>query len=338
MGGKKTTIKDVAKEAGVSISVVSYILNNTPGQSFPDETRKKIIDIAKKMQYTPSYFAKGMRSRKSMNIGIVLFWAIGDTIVNEFLLGVSKITEQFDYNIVLCIPSEKKNEFNYADIYRQQQIDGIIFISPFSTERNYSEEMHINLIKEAKIPAVIVNGITNDESLNYIYIDFYSSTYLATKYLAEYGHKKIAYLLPSQLETTYIQVNERRNGFNDAIKSLGAKGEIIDSNNLEELAKNIKNGSGPTAIVLNKINYAKEFYTQMQEFGIRIPEDISVIAASDDNTAEYFNKPLTTVKIPLREMGETGAKVLFDILNNDDSKLRLKLANSIVERGSCKKI
>ena len=126
---KKATIKDVAKEAGVSISVVSYILNNTPGQSFTDETRKRVISAAKKLNYTPNYIAKGMRSRRSMNIGIVLYWNISDVIVNEMLKGISKITEKYDYNIVLCLPSENKNQFSYIDAFKQRQVDGIIFVS-----------------------------------------------------------------------------------------------------------------------------------------------------------------------------------------------------------------
>ena len=336
MNGKKTTIKDVAKKAGVSISVVSYILNDTPGQSFPEETREKIIKIAQELEYTPSYFAKGMRNRKSNNIGVVLFWRIGDTVASEVLLGISKITEKYDNNIVLCIPSEKKNEFNYAALYKQRQIDGILFISPFSAEKNYDEEKHIKLIKDEKIPAVIINGITKDESLNYIYIDFYNSTNMATRYLAECGHKKIAYFMPSKHETAITQVNERLYGFHDAIKSLDTvEGTIVDSEDLDKLAKRIIGGDGPTAVVLNKIGYAKKFYDGMKKYGVRIPEDLSVIAASDDITADYFDKPLTTVKIPLSEIGETGANLLFDILNGENNKQQLKLKNYIIERKSC---
>lgn len=337
MKKKKATIKDVAEKAGVSISVVSYILNNTPGQSFLDETRKRVIDAARELNYTPNYIAKGMRSSKAMNIGIVLFWNISDSIFNQILIGISKITRQYEYNIILIIPDKKENEFDYINIYKKRQIDGVIIVSPFGKEGGFDETEHVRLIKDENIPAVIINGSTADASLNYIYIDFYNTTYMAANYLMEAGHKNIAYLMPDESESSLLQRNERLQGFNDAINgAAGVNKSFITTASLYDFVKDIKRGSGPAAVVLNKMNYAGDFYKAMFKNNIGIPNDISVIAASDDHYADYFYTPLTSVKIPLEDIGEVGAKTLFDILDGKDYKVKIKLANSIIERESCR--
>jgi DNA-binding LacI/PurR family transcriptional regulator len=99
-----------------------------------------------------------MRSSKAMNIGIVLFWNISDSIFNQILIGISKITRQYEYNIILIIPDKKENEFDYINIYKKRQIDGVIIVSPFGKEGGFDETEHVRLIKDENIPAVIING------------------------------------------------------------------------------------------------------------------------------------------------------------------------------------
>ena len=84
-----------------------------------------------------------------MNIGIVLFWNISDSIFNQILIGISKITRQYEYNIILIIPDKKENEFDYINIYKKRQIDGVI-VSPFGKEGGFDETEHVRLIKDRK--------------------------------------------------------------------------------------------------------------------------------------------------------------------------------------------
>ncbi len=338
---KRATIKDVAKKAGVSISVVSYVLNDTPGQSIPQATRDKIFKAAEELKYTPNAIARGMRIKKSMAIGVVSFWSITDYAFNEILSGISKIADENNYTIVLCNLNSPGKDFNYAELFRGQQIDGIIFISPHELRKEFDEKTHIGYIKDNRIPAVIINGYTNDEALSYIFIDYYHSTYIATEHMAELGHKAIGYLLPDSAEMSMKQAGERYKGYMAALKDLGIiKDEtlIFNMNTASKIVDKIAVGKGPTAIVANKTNYAQRFISLLIERGIKVPQDVSIIAANTEPYSHMLYPPLSTVKLPLSEIGEKGAEILMESVKGKVIQTKMKLPNKICERQSCMRI
>ena len=99
---KTATIKDVAKEAGVSISVVSYVMNNNPNVSISKETREKVLRAAKKLNYTPNSIARSMRTKKSMIIGLATFWDISDSVFTDILKGVDSVAGKYGYSVTYC--------------------------------------------------------------------------------------------------------------------------------------------------------------------------------------------------------------------------------------------
>jgi LacI family transcriptional regulator len=181
---KRPTIKDVAQKAGVSISVVSYVLNETPGQTIPEPTRTKIKNAAEELNYKPNAIARGMRTKKSLSIALVSFWDVTLPVVNQVFNGILKTTDTIDYNVLFCnlaySDDIQKNEFRYVDLFNSQMIDGVLLFSPFELTHGFNEHIHVEKIKANNIPAVIMNGYTHDKLLNYVYLDYHNTSLLNT--------------------------------------------------------------------------------------------------------------------------------------------------------------
>lgn len=341
MKKKRSTIKDVAALAGVSISVVSYVLNNTPGRTVTYETKQRILNAANELEYAPDSIARGMRTKRTMALGLVSFWKVNTPVFIDILDGVTNMAGQNGYRIVLCGLYKGQNEFEYADLYRARSLDGIILVSPPDGFREAFDEMkHINMIKKYNIPSVIINGYTLVEDINYIYIDYYEAAYLATKKLIELGHRKIAYLLPEKSQICSIWSEQRLKGYLDALIHNGIQDsyDIYNFEEMEELLDKIKERKGPTGVVINKSNYAHAFFVSAFERNINIPGEVSIIAANTEPYNDYMIPPITSIELPLYNMGSQAVKTLMDKIKGEANGLKIKLPNSIKEGKSCKKV
>jgi len=338
MISKRSTIKDVSAEAGVSISVVSYVLNNTPGKTIPERTREKVMKAAESLDYTPNAIARGMRMKKSMTIGLVSFWEVTDTLFIETLSGLSNICSKNGYNILISHAKATNSVDGYLDLMKRQQIDGIVFISPHQGVQGFDEHFHVQEIKKYQIPAVILNGYTSDKDLNFIYMDYHSTTKSAVEYLVSLGHKDIAYLQPDAIEAGYIQTTERLRGFKEALVSKKLRfqeSNIFNLDNMLPMIKALKAGLGPTGIVANKSSYAYDLIVALRKEGIEVPKDVSVIAANTEPYAPYIFPPLTTVGFSFKDMGQMAAELIFQNINEKTAPVQIKIGCKINELESC---
>jgi LacI family transcriptional regulator len=338
MPAKRTTIKDVAKLAEVSIGVVSFVLNNTPGQSIPEGTRQRIIEAARQLNYTPNAIARGMRTKQSKAIGLVSFWDITEHAFIEILNGVYSVADRNDYTVVLCNLKQRNEKFNYIELFNRQQVDGIIFISPYNLQKNFCEIEHVNSLIEHGIPSVVLYGHTNHEGMNYINVNHYSTTYQAAKYLLKLEHKKIGYILPSDNEAQDA-ATRRFQGFVDALGEYAIEVDrryIFKLEDTDRIIKMICNNEGPSGIVAYKCDYAQRFLGTMISAGISVPEQISLIAANNEPYARYLYPPLTTVQIPFSEMGEKAAELLLNNFNNKIIQSISEVEGKLCIRDSCK--
>ena len=165
---RSVTIKDVAREAGVSISVVSYVLNNNPNVSISDKTRTKVLDAAKKLNYRTNSFARGMRTKKAMMICLASFWDVSDSVFTDVLKAVDFIAEENHYSVIYCNITNRASGQKIIDLYKQGQIDGVILLLHVDPIEYFSEADFIQDIKQNHVPTVIINGSTEDPDLNYI--------------------------------------------------------------------------------------------------------------------------------------------------------------------------
>lgn len=338
---KAATIKDVAKEAGISISVVSYVLNNNQNVSISEETRTRVINAAKNLNYTPNRIARGMRTNKSMVIGLATFWNVSDSVFTETLKGIDGVAEKQGYSVTYCNLKNNPGGLKIAELYNQRLLDGVILLAHVDSDGNFDETGFINNVRQSGIPTVIINGSTEFPDMSYVYIDYYGTTYTAVDYLYKLGHRKLCYMLPGKNETESIQSVQRVRGYKDALKNLNLTDYnfYLSMDNMNDIAKLLSSADKPTAVVVNKIAYAVHFLKTCAKLGIRVPDDISVVACNDEYYARNLTPPLTTIKVPICEIAEKSAEILFETLKNSkSSNLKLKLPNRVVERESCRKL
>lgn len=321
------TIKDVAKQAGVSISVVSYVLNDTPGKTISRETRERVFEAAKQLNYVPNKIACGMRRKKAFSLGVVSYWDIEGSVFMAFLSGISSVAGRNNYSVVFCNNSVKQDNFNYINYYLDKTVDGIIFISPHESLGSINESLHIAKMKQANVPFVIMNGHTNEKDVSYINIDFEGSTYIATRYLIEKGHKDIVYVSP--FSPSYMEIRERYNGY---CRAMAEEKLIPKAYDVSEVASNIKDFK---AVVTNKSDTAHTIMVEALKQNLSIPDDFVIIAGNTESYSEYLFPPLSTVMIPAKKMGETAAEKLLDIISGDTKPVTITHKCSLQIRGSC---
>ena len=298
------TIKDVAKEANVSISVVSYVLNNTSGVSISDDTKERVRAAAEKLHYVSNRFARGLREQKSMCIGIVPYWNFDVSIFMEMLDGINREATANGYRIILCTANGDQ-DFDYLDCFHTKTIDGAVFIAPHEGSVTVDERIHIQAMQEHRLPFVIINGHTNAENVRYINFDFYGSAYTAATALIQKGFRDITYITP---DSDYLENRERLRGYREAMADCHLTPHICLT---DELANQLQTFR---AVVTNKADTAHAVMKEALKQGKRIPEDFVLIAANTESYCGYLFPSLSSVKIPARELGGNAVKALLGIL------------------------
>lgn len=324
---KKTTIKDVAREANVSISVVSYVLNRSTQKTISDATKERVLQAAQKLNYIPNRKASGMRNNKSLSIGIVSYWEMDGIVYMEMVKGISQVAAAHHYSVTICNRKSTKDHGSYIHYFLDGTIDGIILISPHEALGGINESAHIHTMKEVKVPFVIMNGHTNEKDVRYINIDFYDSTYRATLYLIRQGYEKVTYVAPMDLP--YEELHQRYLGYLDAVRQNKLNAYICDVKEIEENIKDFR------AVVTNKSDTAHKVMQEALRQKLIIPQDFVMIAGNTEAYSKYLFPPLSTVRIPAEEMGELAMKSLLSLIQGRREEGSMKLPCSLQIRGSC---
>jgi LacI family transcriptional regulator len=338
MEKKKTTIVDISKAADVSPTTVSLALNNNPRIS--SETRKKILRIAKSLNYQPNLVARNLVGKKSHTLGLII-----TTILNPFYPELAKGIEdkamELGYNIILCSTNyDLKLERYSIDILRSKGVDGIIFSS---VEVN---DFNIRPLIEDHFPFVLVNRrIHNrllDKKLDYVVQDNVSGGYLAVEHLLKLGHRRIGVITGGLNVSTAV---ERTDGAKKALKDWGIKFEpdlLIECTFSKELAyeatrRFISMRKPPTAIFAENDFMAVGAREALLEAGLRIPKDIALVGFDDISIAALKGVELTTINSRKYEMGSMGLQILIEKIEDREASMvnQIILQPELVIRKSC---
>jgi len=330
---RNINIKDVAKEAGVSIATVSRVLSKFP--TVKKYNRSKVEDAIKKLNFKPNVSAQRLAGKHSNVIALVIprysdvfhsFYAL------EIIQGVGLQAERSRLDLLLHITDENTS-LNISSV------EGVIFADIIGNEEELDNAL------EASLPCVIMNYFTKDLPVSCFAINNTLGGMKATDYLVSLGHSKIATIsgaLRSQVAidrlTGYIKSLEKNN-----IKKLkeyekhGDFGRFSARKATEEL---IKLKTPPTAIFAASDEMAVGVIEVCVENNIKVPGDISVVGFDDNRFAlRYSPVALTTIKQPLHYMATLAADTLHQtMLKKLKSHRRMMLDTELVERSSCRKI
>ena len=330
------TIKDIAKLANVSLSTVSKALNNKPDVSAA--TRKKVLEIAEKYNFIPNAFGKGLKSKTTENIGVIFCREpqplSGNPFYSRVLEGIEAEVALNNYNLVLHL-TPKSNQKVLPKMVRQKQVDGIILVGIFQKE-------FINTLLEHKTPFVMVDPKLTLDNCFQILIDNEHGAFMATQYLIKSGHRKIGFISG---DLSRLSFRQRYNGYEKALKSnnIPVNKEFIRTGGIEKGYEYVKDllslKDRPTAIFsTNDINAIYGFKA-VQEFNLKVPDDISIIGFDDIDLAKFSTPLLTTIRVYKEELGSIAVRTLFKIINNEaDKPTTTIIPVKLIERESVKMV
>lgn len=309
-----TSIKDVAREAGVSIATVSRVLNDIDVVN--EETKKRVLDAIKKLGYRPNIVARSLKTQRTKTIGI-LIPDISNQVYPEVVRGAEDVANIYDYNVILCNSDfDLEKEKEYLRVLKEKMVDGVIYMSS-----SLNEEI-LNLINELTINTVLVETKDREGTLPSVTIDNVKAAYDSTKHLIEKGCKNIAFIgTKKESENAW---SKRYDGYKKALieANIELKDDLTYFKNLkvssgaEGIKTILDNGNKIDGIVCASDEIAMGVINELREREISVPNEVKVVGFNDIYAASIFYPSITTVSQPMYDMGSVAMRMLIKMLNN----------------------
>ncbi len=335
------TLKDIAARAGVSISTVSRVINNKDTKAASSEVQEKIWSIVRETGYTPNAAARSLKLGEidrpiiNENKGIACIVARSENAIDEpFFVDLSRSLEKeaFKHGYVLryTFSAFDLNSSNTFNIITNTKVDGVVVLGRFN--------QNLSTFLKKQYKNILYAGLNSiDYSYDQVICDGYRASIAAVKYLASLKHTSIGYIGETISEVRY-------KGYCDALKELNLP---INHQNIINTHLSTDGGyNGAKKLINNKTNATAFFCANditaigalkaIKEAGMCVPEDISIISIDDIDMAQYVTPMLTTVHIPINELGRMAAKTLIDRIEHGHSlPIKIDIPFTITKRESC---
>jgi len=316
LAGKRVTSFDVAKEAGVSRSTVSFVLNKVTSVSINETTRQRVLEAAKRLNYHPDASGRKLVSGKSSTIGLVLQQSPEQVFADAFLLrvmlGIEQAVSQCGYHVLLK-PFDPRNATGYFQLVSENLVDGIILSGP------RQDDTEITKFSENGFP-IILMGQLDGVDLPFVDINAVEGAATATRHLLQMGHRRIGLITNASLQ--YTSAQQRRQGYVDALRGAGIpieedlilEGAYTSESGYEAMQRMLTLSNLPTAVFIASDVVAFGAMKAIRHSGKRIPDDIAVVGFDDVPVAAYVDPPLTTIRLPAFKLGWKAGEQLTKLL------------------------
>lgn len=320
---KSVTIKEIARQLGVSHSTVSRALNNQPVVA--EETAARIRALARELQYVPSATARALKTNRSHVLGVINN-RIADPFYAEVLDGIQSVAHRYGYSVfVSAFEYDPEREEGLIRAMVARQVDALILCSSTFPARRLEQ------MGGTSVPTVFIHNRADDVLPHSIYHDDRAGTYALTRHLVQLGHRRIAF--GGNARGGRLQ-QERRQGVVDALAEAGLR--LDPAHDLMAPDGQMRSGAiladqllalaeRPTAIVCFNDMQAIGLMQALQQAGLRIPGDISVAGFDDIPLAGFLYPSLTTYHQPQRSLGELAAQVALHLLGESVADQRVTL-------------
>ncbi len=315
------TILDIARKANVSITTVSRVINNSPHKVNPI-TREKVLRVIKELDYRPNAIAKSLINKKTMSIGVIIP-DISNPYYAEIVRGIQDLADQKGYTVILQNTDRRQDRIiKYIYLLREKSADGIIFSGGTIHEPDVLKALkplqdHVVVIGRHKVnfPSVRVDNI--------------NGAIKATQHLIDLGHKDILFIGGPDKSTT---AKDRLKGYLKALKNSGyqdfkkwiRKGDFTITSGYILTKEILLQKTRPTAIFAANDQMAFGAIKAIKEKGLKIPKDIAVVGFDNLPLSLYIDPPLTTVEIPMYDLGYSAMEILINLLSKNKTK-KIKL-------------
>jgi len=326
----RVTIKDVAREAGVSISTVSNALNDV--DVLNPETKKHVLEVAKRLRYVPNLNGKQLKSGKTHMLGFFTT-SVSGPYFYKLVESMARQCERLGYGLNIFVTTDKQVIMNNI---LGRRVDGVIIYEELRVDDN-----DIALMEKDHIKTVFLDRPLEREHMGSVIFDSYVAGYEAARYLISLGHRKIVYI--AGVDTMYDSI-QRRDGYLAALRDYGLPIDqdfILQGFFEEEGSYNaVKQflyqhpDKLPDAFLAGNDLSAIGCIQALKATGYHVPDDISVMGFDDIDIAPYYSPPLTTVRNQIARQGVLAVEQLVGLIQNPKPGTLQKLAGELVVRSS----
>lgn len=329
------TMKEVARIANVSVQTVSAVINEKPG--ITEETRLRVMEIVRELDYRPYWVAQSLRTRQTKTIALLI-----SNISNPVFATIASAAEDFAYGagyslVVYNTHDDVEREARYLRMASERWVEGLIFVA---AQDNIER---LNALASSGIPAVAIDRLPERYTGPVVTLDNREAGRLAAQHLLDLGHREIAHISgPLRLRLA----RERLEGFRITIQEQGLKvGAVVGGDGNWEcedgylaMKKLLAAATPPTAVFCANDRMAIGAIRAAIEAGLCVPEDLSVIGLDDLEVAQYQNPPLTTVRQSFAALATRAVQLLLEIMSGREPyEMQVVLSPTLVVRHSTAK-
>lgn len=328
---KKVSLKDIAREVGVSTALVSYVLNNLKQGRISKEVAHRIKEVASRLNYRPNQLARSLKTNKTLTIGLI----VAD-ISNPFSSSLARIVEdeanKLNYTVIFGSSDENpEKSTRLVDTFLDRQVDGLI-ISPPAGGRKQVED----LLKQ-EIPLVLLDRYFPGLDTSYVMLDNFGAASAGTRHLLDSGCRRIGFIGYS---SGLVHLNQREEGFRQAHRERGLdiepalikKVEILNNQSqieksLDEILNEIPR---PDGLMFASNIIAAHCLKKLNHLPLKVPDDLSIVCFDETASLNLFYGPLTYIRQPLQAMGEAATRILVDQINGNNASQHVVMEGEVL--------
>lgn len=327
------TIKEVAREAGVSVATASRALNDK-GPVRP-ETQRRVREVADRLRYVPHGAARSLITNRTSTVGVLLPDLYGE-FFSEVIRGIDQTARGHGYHLLVSSSHNDRAEVEAAFRAMRGRVDGLVVMTPDLD----AETIAANL--PPSLPVVLLNTGVAGEGFDTITIDNFGGAYAMVRHLVELDHRRIAVIKGADRN---LDASERLRGYRAAMRELGGEwtpelelpGDFTEASGYAAVQSLLNLRPRPTAVFASNDSMAIGALSALGEAGVSVPGDMALAGFDDIPIARYVTPPLTSVHVPITGLGALSMEVLLDALQHKDERERRHqtLATKLVVRASC---
>jgi len=327
------TIIDVAREAGVSYTTVSRVINSK--ENVKPKTRERVLMAMTRLGYVVDQRARSLAGGRSQVIGLLVH-DVGTSYIGEIIRGIDAELASAQYELLLYTTHRRKTkESAHVATLTRGLADGLLLVLP----RNPGA--YLETLRQHRFPHVLIDHRGSKEETPAVAAANRQGAYNATKYLVELGHQRIGFITGTMDQ---ICAQDRLEGYKAALADHGVtfdpelvrEGDFFQPLGYAGASALLELPHPPTAIFASNDVSAFGAMEAVREHGLRIPDDVSVVGFDDIPQAAHVHPPLTTVRQPLEKMGRTATRMLLEYINDPQRPIeRVELPTELVLRQSC---
>jgi LacI family transcriptional regulator len=331
-------LEDIAKQAGVSRSTVSRVINNEPYVS--EKTRTRVLEIIERLNFSPNHAARTLVTQRSRVLGVVIpttgnVFLVDNSYFPMLLQGIAEATVDQDYSMLLWLSKHEEDHVDFSQrITRNRVSDGLLIASI-----SYNDPLFDHLIEFTNYFVMVERPLRYEDRVSYVSVDNVHAGQIATDHLIRLGRRRIAHI------TGHMTISDGQDRFAGYKRALARADIPFDPNLVAQGLFTYDAGYNcmksllphkPDALFAAGDTTALGAMQAIYEAGLKVPDDIAVIGFDDLDVAPKATPPLTTIRQPIQQKGAAAAQLLMDLIDGrTQSPHQIILPTQLVIRESC---